>query len=235
MIEILYRIYEKGETYYDNYIETMDAVICENRDHFKEIIRETYGEQMRFRNDKNVKIGEKFCIIIGELTYGQDSYFSLKTYTCGYCGSTIKTFNNYAYLIEGLENKRFCCRNCKETYIATKKQEFLTEEELILTKYVDKYQKDDYTASISGYIYLITNTETKQFYVGQTVYNPVFRWAQHLQTARFPINNIINYRFELLEIVPKDKNIMEREKFWIQKKYNENPELSLNIMLVPKH
>lgn len=235
MIEILYKIYVKGKTWEDTYFESMDAMICENRDHFKEIIRTIYGENIRFRNDKIIKYGEKYCVIIGELSYNKDQYFSLKTYSCGYCGATIKTFANYTYTLDGLENKRFCCRDCKDKYIATKKQEYLTEEELILTKYVQQYTKDDYTASIGGYIYLITNKETNQFYVGQTVYNPVFRWAQHLKTARFPIKNIINYRFELLEIVPKDKNIMEREKWWIQKKYNEAPELSLNIMSVPKH
>ena len=35
--------------------------------------------------------------------------------------------------------------------------------------------------------------------------------------------------FEVIEIVPKCKNILEREKYWIQALYRETPEKSLNI------
>lgn len=35
---------------------------------------------------------------------------------------------------------------------------------------------------------------------------------------------------EVLEIVPKTENILEREKYYIQKYYMEDPERSLNIM-----
>ena len=64
------------------------------------------------------------------------------------------------------------------------------------------------------------------------MYAPIFRWGQHLKTDRFPISNIIDYKFEVLEIVPKSENILEREKYHIQKCYNENPDKSLNIMCV---
>ena len=42
--------------------------------------------------------------------------------------------------------------------------------------------------------------------------------------------NITDYKFEVIEIVPKTENILEREKYYIQKFYKENPEKSLNIM-----
>ena len=51
-----------------------------------------------------------------------------------------------------------------------------------------------------------------------------------LKTERFPIKNITDYKFEVIEIVPKTENILEREKYYIQKFYKENPEKSLNIM-----
>lgn len=86
-----------------------------------------------------------------------------------------------------------------------------------------------FTEQCSGYIYKISKKSTGEFYIGQTVYAPIFRWGQHLKTDRFPINNIIDYQFEVLEIVPKDVNILEREKYYIQKYYKENPEKSLNI------
>lgn len=84
-------------------------------------------------------------------------------------------------------------------------------------------------ANTAGYIYKITKKSTGEFYVGQTIYVPVFRWGQHLKTERFDIKNILDYQFEVIEIVPKGENILEREKYWIQKMYLENPALSLNI------
>lgn len=54
--------------------------------------------------------------------------------------------------------------------------------------------------------------------------------GQHLKTDRFPIKDIIDYQFEVIEIVPQSENILEREKFHIQRCYRENPEKSLNIM-----
>lgn len=87
-----------------------------------------------------------------------------------------------------------------------------------------------FTEDISGYIYKISKKSTDEFYIGQTMYAPVFRWGQHLKTERFPIKNITDYKFEVIEIVPKTENILEREKYYIQKFYKENPEKSLNIM-----
>lgn len=87
-----------------------------------------------------------------------------------------------------------------------------------------------FTEDISGYIYKISKKSTGEFYIGQTMYAPVFRWGQHLKTERFPIENITDYKFEVIEIVPKTENILEREKYYIQKFYKENSEKSLNIM-----
>ena len=42
-----------------------------------------------------------------------------------------------------------------------------------------------------------------------------------LKTERFPIKNITDYKFEVIEIVPKTENILEREKYYIQKFYKE--------------
>ncbi len=39
-----------------------------------------------------------------------------------------------------------------------------------------------------------------------------------------------DYIFETIEIVSKSDNILEREKYWIQKCYKEKPHKSLNIM-----
>ena len=98
--------------------------------------------------------------------------------------------------------------------------------------YEDEFfiEKDMFTKDISGYIYKITKKSTGEFYVGKTIYAPIWRWGQHLKTERFPIEKITDYKFEVLEIVPKNENILVREKHYIQKFYKENPKKSLNIM-----
>ena len=82
---------------------------------------------------------------------------------------------------------------------------------------------------IAGYIYKITKKSTGEFYVGQTCHIPIFRWGQHLKTYRFPEDKINDYIFEVLEIVPKGKNILEVEKEYIQECYKKDPDKSLNI------
>jgi hypothetical protein len=91
----------------------------------------------------------------------------------------------------------------------------------------------DNQISKGGYIYKISKKSTEEFYVGQTIYVPIFRWGQHLLTERFNIQNIDDYVFEILEVVKNKKLLNERETYWINKCRDENPELSLNI-IIPK-
>ena len=244
MLEILYKIYIKDsdvKEWWDKEIETMDAFICENREEFKNHIRDIYGANIKFRNDKTVKYGEYYCIIVGSYKiennqFLDNRYFTIKEYTCSYCGKHVRTINGYdrTKKIPELPNKIFCDWHCEDHYLTNLKKEVLGEEEYILTQKADKYAMDQFTRGISGYIYMITNKETNQFYVGQTRYNPVFRWAQHLKTERFPIENILNYKFEILEIVPDGESILAREAYYIKLKYKEAPELSLNKTEIPK-
>ena len=46
---------------------------------------------------------------------------------------------------------------------------------------------------------------------------------------RFPEDKIDDYVFEVLEIVPKGKNILDVEKEYIQESYKKDPNKSLNI------
>lgn len=256
MLEIIYRIYEVAdeETALRNldkdlefglYSSTsksqniellMDCMICDSREHFKEIIRSEYGENISFRYSKKLKSGDLYCIIVGEHCYNTERYFNKVTFTCDCCGATIETYygkaiyfsdyeirNNF-YNIQEYADKRFCCYKCKQVYEERVKRELRPDDEQEFF-----IKKDMFTENIAGYIYLITKKSTGEFYVGQTAYAPVFRWGQHLKTERFPIKQIKDYKFEVLEIVPKSENILDREKYWIQTLYKENPDKSLNI------
>ena len=256
MLEVIYRIYEVAdeETTKKNlekdiefglYSSTskaqntellMDCLVCDDREHFKDIIRSQYGEDITFRYSKKLKAGSLYCIIIGEHCYNTVRYFNKISFKCAHCGAEVETYygkvigfseweihNNFFGLQEYAE-KRFCSCACKIDYEKRERRNLKPDEEQEF--YI---QKDCFTDSIGGYIYKITKKSTGEFYVGQTMYLPVFRWGQHLHTERFPVDNLIDYKFEVLEIVPKGGNILEREKYYIQSLYKEDPERSLNI------
>ena len=256
MIEVVYRIYEvadektaarnlEKDTDFGLYYSTskaqntellMDCIVCDSRDQFKDIIRAEYGSNISFRYNKNLNVGDLYCIIIGEHCYNTERYLNKVTFTCDCCGATVETYYGKAigysdyeirtdfFNIQKYANKRFCSHKCAENYKQRERKQIAPDE-----KQEFYIQKDMFTENIAGYIYLITKKSTGEFYVGQTVYAPVFRWGQHLKTERFPIKNITDYKFEVIEIVPKSENILEREKHWIQTLYKENPDKSLNI------
>lgn len=259
MLEILYRIYEVAdeETAIKNLEKDMDfgwfastskarnnellmdCLVCESREQFKEIIKFEYGECIAFRYSKKLNPGDLYCIIIGEHCYNTESYFNKVVFKCACCDSTIETYYKHSIFFTDYEvrhdffnipeysEKRFCSQKCKQVYKDRELRKIKPDEE-----HEFYIQRDMFTQDVAGYIYKITKKSTGEFYVGQTIYAPIFRWGQHLKTERFPIENIVDYKFEVLEIVPKTENILEREKFYIQTMYRENPEKSLNIMCV---
>lgn len=257
MLEILYRIYEVADPKTakqnsENSLEfglyssisksqnnelVMDCLICESRDDFKRIIKDEYGSGISFRYSRKLSPGDLYCVIIGEHCYSTEKYFNKVTFTCDCCGATIQTYygspicfsdyeiRNHFYGIEDYAEKRFCSRRCKQVYVFRESNKIRPndDEEFYTTK-------DMFSEKVSGYIYKISKKSTGEFYIGQTMYAPVFRWGQHLKTERFPIENITDYQFEVIEIVPLGCSILEREKYWIQKFYKDNPKKSLNIM-----
>lgn len=256
MLEVIYRIYEVAdeETAQKNrensiqfglYSSTskeqntevlMDCIVCDDREHFKGIIRDRYGN-IPFRYSKKLQAGDLYCIIIGEHCYDTERYFNKITFTCDCCGATVETYyarpiyfsdyevRNTFFGIEEYSKKRFCSQNCKQIYKNEERSKLRPNDDQEF--YVSRGM---FTEDVTGYIYKITKKSSGEFYVGQTKYVPVFRWGQHLKTERFTIENITDYQFEVIEVVPKTENILEREKYHIQRCYKENPTLSLNIM-----
>lgn len=258
MREIVYRIYEVADeetkaknlqsgidfglcstSQAQNTELLMDCLICDTREQFKEIIRSEYGDGITFRYSRKLQPGDVYCIIIGEHCYDTEKYFNKMKFKCDFCGTEIETYyknpigfspyevRSELYGIETYSKKRFCSNKCKFAFLERERRTLrpADDNEFYVTR-------DMFTEDISGYIYKITKKSTGEFYVGQTRYAPVFRWGQHLKTERFPIAGILDYRFEVLEIVPKGENILEREKHYIQLLYRENPEKSLNIACV---
>lgn len=251
MLEIIYRIYKaiddkdrldyiKDNPYsiLDNKVQIdMDCIICESRDHFKHLIKEQYSDDILFRRPKNAKTGDLYCTIIGEHCYNVERYFSKTVFKCDCCGAEVTTFSN-DYI--GLSNydferlggktkyidKRFCSNECKHKYVDAEVLKLdPNDPDLVGWITPDSFQN----ANKNGYIYKITKRSTGEFYIGETVNAPVFRWGQHLKTERFPIENIEDYIFEVIHICSATENRFEVEKKYIQEYYAKDPKHSLNI------
>ena len=255
-MEIIYRIYEKNteEGWFsdNNKILQQEVCQCESREHFKQIMKDMYGDKLAFKNSNKLEKGDIFITIISENCYNSPSYLQVFKYKCDECGneylangygrkyflseSSIKRESPAYYQNneEELKNKQFCCVEClkkfEERHIK-KAIEFRQKNDDVEDIFISK---DNYASCGDGYIYMITKKSTGQFYVGQSKYVPIFRWGQHLLTDRFKLDNIIDYKFEVLEIVKNpSRDLNAKEAYWINKKRNENPSLSLNIV-IPK-
>lgn len=261
-MEIIYRIYEKIDKreeneygYYDNKtIVDQNVCLANSREEFKQMITELYSpEPIYFANGKQRKAGDLICIIISENAYEAEKYIMVADYECATCKKkfkatqkTIGSFDNwelrnfkdvceerYLEMEKEIIQMNFCCRKCY--YMAKDKiikelKEYSSENNLVSNTWITK---DSFSSISDGFIYMISKKSTGEFYVGQSSYVPIFRWGQHLLTERFNIRNIEDYVFEVLEVCNKDV-LNYKEAYWINRKRDENPKLSLNIM-IPKY
>ena len=260
MLEIIYRIYEvldeetklelaKASTYFygdRNKELVMDCKIVDSREQFKSIITEEYGDNIKFRNSKNLKPGDLYCIIIGEHCYTTERYFIKYKGKCAYCNGELEgyftplRFDNYELEkvlynvdVEKYSKEAFCSHECRSRRLKELKDLVTKNSDKIENSnmWIDKslFTENQSTNRIVGYIYKITKRSTGEFYIGETTYVPIFRWGQHLLTERFNIDNIEDYVFEVLTTVYEGTNIFEIEQQYIKDYYKQYPELSLNI------
>lgn len=253
-MKIIYRVYEKGEGgtgFYGNYdnILNQEVCICNSREHFKEIMRSMYGEDIAFKNSKKLPIGTPYIVIISEDCYDAEEYVSVMDYTCSCCGKQFKAIpkslrkihsfwefdklnhNLYVSRKDELESLVFCSNACQEKKVGAIKQEFEAyneDNDCVPEFYVDRNTFASYNQY--GYIYKITKRSTGEFYVGQTKYNPIFRWGQHLTTDRFKMDNIMDYVFEVIDIVTYEnrEQLLAKEAYWINHEREKCPEKCLN-------
>lgn len=259
MITFLYRIYEVKERSDEEIAQRCNEIwgmasyskvfneevceniySCENREIFKEYIRDIYGKDIPFKASKKLEPGKYYCVILGEC-YNEEDHFNLVEYECSCCKCKIKTrhyrplklsnfdIKNHLYNIEEYKEKAFCSNKCLRDYLDIEKNKLQLERNDDVNTALWISQDMFNNNEIAGYIYKITKKSTGEFYIGQTCHIPIFRWGQHLKTDRFSEDKIDDYIFEVLEIVPKGKNILDVEKEYIQEAYKKDPDKSLNI------
>lgn len=260
MLEIIYRIYEvlddetklklaKASTYFygdRNKELVMDCKIVDSREQFKSIIKDEYGDDIKFRNSKNLKPGDLYCIIIGEHCYTTERYFIKYKGKCAYCNGELEgyftplRFDNYelervlySVDVEKYSKEVFCSNECRNKRLNELKNLITKDSDKLENSnmWIDKslFTENQTTNKIIGYIYKITKRSTGEFYIGETTYVPIFRWGQHLLTERFNIDNIEDYIFEVIDTVYEGTNIFKIESKYIKEYYNKYPKLSLNI------
>ncbi len=262
-MNFIYRIYEVSEDISrSDILLQQEVMITESRETFKENLKALYPN-IKFAKSSKLKNGDIYCIIISDSCYNIEKYLNIKEYECSHCHKIFKSneklLNRYLSLYifktnyvdssvlkdyeNDIKSMCFCSKRCELEHMLTITS--MLEEETLTRHNGDKdfppdtfitketFMNIDNQISKGGYIYKISKKSTKEFYVGQTIYVPIFRWGQHLLTERFNIQNIDDYIFEILEVVKNKKLLNERETYWINKCRDENPELSLNI-IIPK-
>lgn len=240
-----YRIYEvAGQSEYGGYRNFLDRgfVVAENREDFKNTIKEMYPD-IKFGRSKKMKDGTVYCIMIYSENIENSDRHLIYEYECNYCHKKVKKekaeiYRLYQYSHWGVGNDtkfNYCSAQCREEHYQELEQEYRKINNGINPfEWIDK--NNCYLEEAKGFIYKISKKSTKQFYIGQTNSVPVFRWAQHLKSDRFPMNHIDDYIFEVLEIINiKDKRtLLEVESEYINKEYNKASELSLNVAGIKK-
>lgn len=245
-MNIIYRVYEKDSNPFGDTILNQEVCMCNDREHFKEIMRSMYGNDIKFANSKKLPIGSKYIVIISEDCYNAEEYLAIEECTCACCGKKFKTIpknrikiwstrdlDNICHELmlsraSEIENMRFCsnaCKTRKESELKDEFKAFADDHDLLPETYISR-ESFSYNC---GYIYKITKRSTGEFYIGQTKYAPIFRWGQHLKTDRFKIDNIDDYVFEVIEKVENDNLVLHtKEAYYINKYKKEFPELCLN-------
>ena len=246
---IIYRVYKKSENHYDNEIITQDVMEVKEKDDFKNAIKLIYGDDIKFKNNKNVQPGDLFISIISYDCENPEDYLNTMKCTCDYCKNEfitrplkLRKFGNYElrHLFETnpelfekykfeLESKKFCSQKCL-IYSWREYGDLFAKDYIAKNGFINQWVYRESSFNDSGYIYMITKKSTGEFYVGKTNALPMFRWVQHLKTDRFPQENITDYKFEVLEKY-KEK-MTERETHWINKMHDTHPSnLCLNIVI----
>ena len=256
MIEVLYRIYEVAPVkegtkdincvrdFYssaskeDNIELVMDCLICDDRDQFKDIIRSAYSQDIKFCYSRKYKVGDIYCIIIGEHCFNTEKYFNKVEYQCDNCETKVTTYTNTRISFDPYEiksslfgdesylKKNFCSEKCKYQYLDIEKKQLQPndEQEYFVTR--EMFQQNN----VCGYIYKITKRSTGEFYIGKSMYVPQFRWVQHLKTERFLLDKIIDYIYEVLYVVKAGEKILEVELKYIKEYAEKYPEQILNVI-----
>ncbi len=235
---------------YSNEILDQNVIMVNSKEEFKEAMKLAYGEDIAFKKTKKLEDGDIYISIISYDCYNAEDYVGVNEYVCSNCGKHFKSnmykltkiystweFKRtceplYHERSSELENYVYCCYDCREQHVAKLREEFeqyAKDNDIVSDYFVSR--TDDYNDDNAGYIYMITKRSSKEFYIGQTNTIPMFRWVQHLKTERFWIDNIEDYIFEILEKVPDQQKLNDRESYWINLKYKENPNLCLNKII----
>lgn len=212
------------------------SILIDDKDAFRTYIQETYGSEkpIRFSRSKKMVDGDLYCIINTKITNNPESQLIITKKKCASC---LKEFEFYEY-----ERRRFkyldkshwrlqsntkydyCSETCKNQHFHYLHQlEIETNDGLDLSEWISRE-----SFSKQGYIYKITKKSSKEFYIGQANTIPIFRWGQHLKSPRFPIEKVVDYKFEIIHIVTSDENINEVEMHYIKEGAMKFPQLILN-------
>lgn len=130
---------------------------------------------------------------------------------CLNCGSVFRIIDKYNDINNKDKGKLYCSNDCREVQNGI---------------YVNTYlQNKNISNKNNGLpiIYKITNKLTGKIYIGKTTQIFTLRWYQHFFQSsdnkfhtEIKNTDLINWQFEIQEVVENIDDIIERERFWIK-------------------
>ena len=243
MIFYEYKIYEVGgKVDYTIYGESKPRTLVDfghtmvdNHDMFREHIKLTYGDSIKFARNKKMVDGDLYCTVINKRSNERNNdLLTLYRVECDYCGTSIMYHEYEKYRVGKLnfkhwklkdnQNYNYCNSDCCNKHFELLNNKNIEKNDGVdVTKWIDRDN-----SKYDGYIYMITKKSSGEFYIGQTNSLPIFRWAQHLDTKRFPLDEIEDYKFEILEVVKDKSQLNKIELNYIKDYAMKYPRLILN-------
>jgi hypothetical protein len=242
-----YRIYEVGGERQESVwglsqprtLIEQNTLVVDSYEMFKETIQEIYGN-IKYRRSNSMDDGDLYCVVVTKSKNEKDfERNQVHEVTCDHCGKEFLYHHRFKPksiidvrhrdIINSYRSFDYCCTECRDVHYKKLHAEFIEANDgLNPNEFIDR---DSYTW---GCIYIITKKRSGEIYIGQTNSLPIFRWGQHLKTERFPMSEIEDYKFEILEVVHDLSTITEIEAKYIKEYAERFPGLILNKTHIKK-
>lgn len=185
-------------------------VIAKNKVEAKILIDKEYNKKFPQRVLTKDLNSNEFLLKIEDMTnnsYLQDLFVE---HTCIVCSNKFRRIDLYNDINCNTKSIDFCSDLCKH-------------------KKFDEEQ-DERAKNYTGFgenipvIYKITNKMNGKIYIGQTKQSFTLRWHQHIKWGEsnckfhnaMKDSSLIDWTFEIIEIVDNSENLNNREKYWIE-------------------
>lgn len=187
-------------------------VSAEDRKEAHEKINQEYNKKFPLRVLTKDLESNDFLLAIQEMKEGCYEESLFKDRVCEECGQKFRRVDLYNDNNNTYKGTCYCSEECNQ----------IAREKRKLEEVVTGWNTSSGNLPV---IYKITNKKTNMCYIGQTKQSFTLRWWQHFKWGNtnckfyqaIKESSLIDWIFEIIEIVPEGEKLSEREQFYINK------------------